>query len=91
MGCIRETLDVMSADGIKAEEVGKTLAMVATMKQRVQDSLDEFMSMRENGMYEVEWPERFGEVAEQIAKMKVAFEPFQLEMAEERNACMFTR
>ena len=80
----------MSANSIKAEEVGQSLEMVESMKQDVQDSLDEFMSMIVNGKYEEERPEQFREVAEQLAKIRADFGPFQLEMAEEMNACMFT-
>ena len=87
---IMGTMEDMSADGIKAEEVGESLAIIENMKQEVQDSLDEFMSMVVNGMYEVERPEQFVEVAEQLAKIRADFGPFQLEMAEEMNACMFT-
>ena len=87
---IMGTMEDMSANGIKAEEVGESLAIIENMKQEVQDSLDEFMSMVVNGMYEVERPEQFVEVAEQLAKIRADFGPFQLEMAEEMNACMFT-
>ena len=87
---IIETMENMSANGINAEEVGQSLQEVESMKQKVQDSLDEFMSMVVNGNYEEERPEQFGEVAELVAKVKADFGPFQLEMVEERNACMFT-
>jgi len=87
---IVETMENMSANGINAEEVGQNIQEVESMKQKVQDSLDEFMSMVVNGNYEEERPEQFGEVAELVAKVKADFGPFQLEMVEERNACMFT-
>ena len=67
-----------------------SLVIVDSMKEDVQDSLDEFKVMVVNGMYEVERAEQFGEVAEQIAKLKTDFGPFQQKMAEERNACTFT-
>ena len=87
---IIETMESISANGINYEEVGQNLKKVESMKQKVQDSLDEFMAMIVNGNYEEERPEQFGEVAELVAKVKADFGPFQLEMVEERNACMFT-
>ena len=84
------TMENMSANGINAEVVGQSLQEVESMKQKVQDSLDEFMSMVVNGNYEEERPEQFGELAELVAKVKADFGPFQLEMVEESNACMFT-
>ena len=46
---IIETMEIMSANGINAKEVGQNLKEVESMKQEVQDSLDEFMSMVVNG------------------------------------------
>ncbi len=59
---IIETMENMSANGINAKEVGQNLNEVESMKQKVQDSLDEFMSMVVNGSYEEERPKQFGEV-----------------------------
>ena len=49
----------MFAIGIKAEEVDKSLAIVESMKQELQDRLNECKAMKVNGMHGSAWAKKF--------------------------------
>ena len=59
MESIRGIMEDMAAIGIKAEEFDKSLAIVESMKQELQDRLNECKAMKVNGMHGSAWAKKF--------------------------------